>query len=239
MKKLVFFNLATLLLFLPSQNLNLNSLMAEPTSCIENNSYISKIIDSCQNNTNFAQEIMSKICKKVRDMLMRICTLPEKLELRSFTKTPTLFEKLFSEFIRNISSMLNIEKEKIQTFTKTIQLPNQKSEINNKSNFTQFADKSAIENLVDEILYISGDKLDCSISLVMQFLKPSSNEQIDRKQIKSILIQTLSNFTTEEIKALEKVIRSNAFAKIANKLDELTGMVLSIIREEDTKITVK
>ena len=239
MKKLIFVSLSLFLVFSHSQNLNLNSLKAEPVSCIENNPHVAKILDACQNNSKFAQEKMSKVGKKIKEALMRMCTLTEKLELRGFTKIPTLFEKLFSEFIRNVAGLLNIEYEKIQSFTRNIQLNNEKSAEKNNPATLKCADKTPVENLVDEILKISGDKLDISISLIMQFLNPSSDERIDHKEIKRILTQTLSTFTPEELDALAKVIRSNAFAKIAAKLDELTEIVLSIIKEEDINSTVK
>jgi hypothetical protein len=238
MKKLVFFNLSLLLMLSPAQNLNLNSLKAQSVSCIENNPYLVKVLDACQSNSEFAKEMMLKVVERIRAKLMCMCNLSEKLELKKFTKTPTLFEKLFSELSRNVAGLLDIEYEKVQTFTKNMQSPNTKPEDSNKKSSPtnlQCTDSTQVKNLVDRILRISDDKLNLSISLVMHFLNPSSTEQINNEQIKRTLIQTLESFTTEELNALERVIDSKAFAKIAPKLDELTGIVLSVIKEDAGK----
>ncbi|MFH1254603.1 MAG: hypothetical protein V1646_04200 [bacterium] len=242
MKKLVFISLSIFLVFSHSQNLNLNSLKAEPVSCIENNPNLAAFLNACQNNSKFAQEKMTKVVKIIKNKLLCMCNLSEKLELREFTKTPTLFEKLFSEFIRNVAGLLDIEHEKIKTFTKNMQLPNSNTTSPNKelkSPNLQCVCETEAEVLVNEILNISEDKLTISISLVTSFLNPSTKEQVGTEQIKHVLTQTFSKFSLEELNAIRKVINSRAFKKITNNLDVLTEMVLSIIKEEDVNSTVK
>jgi regulator of sirC expression with transglutaminase-like and TPR domain len=65
----------------------------------------------------------------------------------------------------------------------------------------------------------------------MRFLNPVSKEQISQEQIKDVLKRTLSALTPEEFDPLKKMVNTNAFAKIADNLDILTGLVLSIIKE--------
>lgn len=226
MKRLVFISLGLFLVFLHPQNL----LKAETAmSYLEGNPNLVKIIKGYQNNNKFAQDKIDKIIEKIKIKLkiklMCICNFAEKLELLKFQKDPilsNLFGRLFTEFNKNIANLLNTD---FNNFNKSI-----------------IADKTKVENLANKILIISssnGNKLDISISLVMAFLKPSSNEPVDQKQIKQVLIQTLSILTSKELDSLQNVINSNAFVKIMSRLDELTEIALSVLMEEDTKSIVK
>lgn len=235
MKKLVFFNLSMLLLLSPAQNLNLSSLMAQPTSCIENNPQIAKILDACQNNSKLAQEKISKVARSVKIKLLCMCNLSEKLQLRDFTKNPTLFEKLFSEFVQNAGNLLNIEYDKINAIAQNLQFSVKAPVNSNKKGVASSlnnGNKKQIIGLATKVLNISNDKLNKAIALIVHFLDPISDEKISQADIMNVLTRTLSPFTPEELNAVEKIISTKAFEKIANNLDILTEIVLSIIKED-------
>lgn len=227
MKKSIVFHLSLFLLVSMGCANQTSLAKTEPFCCIIKNPDVAKIFEVCQKNPEFAKSKLNKLGNNLKTRLLLACNLSEKLQLKKFTKYPTLFANFFTGLIFEVAEALKIGYNDMKLLAESLQIP-LNNPVHTKLNDSE---KTNINELSTQLLNTFGDNLKDAIIKIIQFLDPSLETKIKNKKIAKFLNKTLQVLSKSERQILKELAETAAFKKIATNLPVLMDNALSILKE--------